>query len=133
LSSLFLANYSFLIRSNSWQKSLPKSCSGALRALSDGEISSKPRRSQTAATTKNVFGWVVSELGGAGRAATRRASQREARHLEIRSLPLAEVAWYGLCQNAIILDLTNFRHVPFCLFHAETEFLIHGGAKIQFS
>jgi hypothetical protein len=76
---------------------------------------------------------VVSELGGAGRAATRRASQREARHLEIRSLPLAEVAWYGLCQNAIILDLTNFRHVPFCLFHAETEFLIHGGAKIQFS
>jgi hypothetical protein len=30
---------------------------------------------------------VVSELGGAGRAATRRASQRETRHLEIRALP----------------------------------------------
>jgi hypothetical protein len=42
-------------------------------------------------------------------------------------------ACYELCQNAIILDLTNFRHVPFCLFQAETEFLIHGGAEIQFS
>jgi hypothetical protein len=29
----------------------------------------------------------VSKFGGAGRAATRRASQREARHLEIRTLP----------------------------------------------
>ena len=29
----------------------------------------------------------VSKFGGAGRAATRRASQREARHLEIGTLP----------------------------------------------
>jgi hypothetical protein len=46
-----------------------------------------PKSHELKAHVKNNGSPVVGQFGGVGRAATRRASQREARHLEIRTLP----------------------------------------------
>jgi hypothetical protein len=47
----------------------------------------------------------VSEFGGTGRTATRRASQREARHLEARTLPTTMNLAFAAAQTFLISDL----------------------------
>jgi hypothetical protein len=56
---------------------------------------------------------VVSELGGAGRAATRRASQREARHLEIRILSERPVVCAVMLRARLRVCLENHFGVRF--------------------